>query len=201
MKTLIIIDVQNDFMPSGSLPIAHGDSIVPIINNLLDKFDLIVTTQDWHPANHQSFASNHPGKKPFDKIIQGEMEQILWPNHCIQGTFGAEFHPALNTKPVAANFYKGINPKIDSYSGFYDNDHKNSTGLAIYLRENGATELYFCGLCADICVYFSIRDAITEGFNCSLIEDATLPFDPLQYQKIRAELRSFKVSLLNSTNM
>ncbi len=118
MKTLIILDVQNDFMPRGSLAVANGHLIVPVINGLLPKFDLIVATQDWHPVNHKSFASNHRGKKPYEKIMLHGKEQILWPNHCVQGTAGAELHPALATNPIEAIFRKGLNPEIDSYSGF-----------------------------------------------------------------------------------
>lgn len=192
MKTLIIIDVQNDFMPNGALPVPQGDRIIPYINAAMAEFDLIVATQDWHPSHHMSFASNHPGKKPFDTIslqIQGqEQEQILWPNHCMQGSSGADFHPDLNTHPIQAIFRKGMNPMIDSYSGFYDNHHQNSTGLAGYLKEKSATELYFCGLCADICVYFSIKDALAEGFTCYLLEAGTCALSAEHWQIIRQEL-------------
>lgn len=188
MKTLIIIDLQNDFMPGGSLAVPQGDSIVPIINQLIPKFDLIVATQDWHPQNHKNFASNHPGKKPFEKMMLHGVEQILWPDHCVQGTFGAEFYPSFETRPVAAVFRKAMDPEIDSYSGFYDNDHKRNIGLAGYLHAKGAKELYFCGLCADICVYFSIKDALQEGFKCYLIEDATRPLNENSFKKIKPEL-------------
>ncbi|KTC88422.1 bifunctional nicotinamidase/pyrazinamidase [Legionella cincinnatiensis] len=200
-KTLIIIDVQNDFMPGGSLAVSHGDTIIPIINQLLPKFDLIVATQDWHPQNHTSFASNYPGKKPLDKIIVHGIEQILWPNHCIQGTFGAEFHPLLEIKPIEAIFRKGMNPEIDSYSGFYDNQHQINTGLAGYLHGKGAKKLYFCGLCADICVYFSIKDALNEGFKCYLIEDATMPLHQERFKKIKAKLIHSDVTLLKSNDI
>lgn len=188
MKTLIILDVQNDFMPGGSLAVLRGDTIVPVINQLLPQFDLIVATQDWHPQNHKSFASNNPGKKIFEKIMLHGIEQTLWPDHCVQGTFGAEFHPTLETRPIEAIFRKAMDPEIDSYSGFYDNDHKKNIGLAGYLHAKGAKELYFCGLCADICVYFTIKDALQEGFKCYLIEDATRPLNEDDFKKIKPEL-------------
>lgn len=199
MKTLIILDVQNDFMPGGSLAVPHGDLIVPVINNLLDKFDLIIATQDWHPPNHKSFASNHPGKKPYEKITLHGKEQILWPDHCIQGTKGADFHPNLEKRPIEAIFRKGIHPEIDSYSGFYDNNRQKRTGLAGFLREKGASRLYFCGLCADICVYYSLKDAISEGFNNYLIEDATRPLNTDNFQKIKQELFAKGVHIIKST--
>ena len=201
MKTLIIIDVQNDFMPSGSLAVANGHLIVPIINGLLPKFDLIVATQDWHPANHKSFASNHRGKKPYEKIMLNGKEQILWPNHCVQGTAGAEFHPALATNSIEAIFRKGLDPDIDSYSAFYDNYQQKNTGLAGFLREKKAKTLYFCGLCADICVYFSINDALAEGFHCELIEDATYSLDQTAFTTIKKELLHKGVSFLRSSEI
>ncbi|WP_306456245.1 bifunctional nicotinamidase/pyrazinamidase [Winogradskyella undariae] len=174
MKTLLIIDVQNDFMPNGSLPVPNGHQIVPIINKIQPKFNLIIGTQDWHPSNHVSFASNHKGKSNFDEIEIHGKPQTLWPDHCVQGTKGAEFHPDLNTESFEAIFRKGTNKNIDSYSAFYDNRHLKSTGLANYLKAKGTTELFLCGLASDICVYFSIYDAFKEGFNCTFIEDASL---------------------------
>lgn len=172
-----------------------------MINQLLPRFELVVATQDWHPANHKSFASNHIGKEPFEKIKLRGREQTLWPNHCVQGTSGAEFHPQLETHPIEAIFRKGTAPDIDSYSGFYDNDHNKSTGLSGYLKDKGADDLYFCGLCADICVYFSIKDALAEGFQCSLIEDATAPLNHAVFEKIREELISNGVRLIRSDQL
>jgi nicotinamidase/pyrazinamidase len=188
MKVLVITDVQIDFVPGGSLAVPDGDKIIPVINQLQEKFGLVITTQDWHPQNHISFASNHHGKKPFDKIEWQGMEQILWPDHCIQNSIGAEFHPDLETGRVEAVFRKGTDWQIDSYSGFYDNGHLKNTGLAGYLRGRHADELYFCGLAADFCVYFSILDAIQEGFSTILIEDATRPIDAKNFEKIKVEL-------------
>ena len=199
MKALVIVDAQIDFMPGGALAIANGDTIVPVINKLLPEFDLVVATQDWHPANHASFASNHQGKKPFDIIELFGIDQVLWPDHCVQGTKGAEFHPEMETLKITAIFRKGINPEIDSYSGFFDNSHLHSTGLAGYLREKGATELYFCGLAADICAYFTIKDALNEGFKAVLIEDATCPLNPDEFVKIRKELQEKGVEIMQSS--
>lgn len=188
MKTLIIVDVQNDFMPHGPLAIEQGDEIVPVINDMQSAFDLIVATQDWHPPEHKSFASSHSGKKPFDVIDLQGLEQTLWPDHCVQGTAGAEFHPALETRRIEAIFRKGMDPDIDSYSGFYDNGHKKSTGLAGYLREKDANDLYFCGLAADICVYFTLMDALKEGFKATLIEKAVRPLDHTAFEKAKSAI-------------
>jgi nicotinamidase/pyrazinamidase len=198
MKSLVIVDVQNDFMPGGSLEVPHGDLIVPVINRLQGQFDLIVATQDWHPQNHVGFASNHPGRKNFDKIDIHGIEQILWPDHCVQGTQGAKFHPDLETKKIAAIFRKGMNPGVDSYSGFYDNRHQISTGLSGYLKEKGITELHFCGLAADICVYYTILDALKEGFSATLIEDASRPLNNESFAGLKKELNETGVSIINS---
>lgn len=201
MRTLIIVDVQNDFLPGGSLPVPGSDSIIRVINNLQEKFDLIVATQDWHPANHMSFASNHPGKKPFDEINLGGMKQILWPDHCIQGTSGAEFHPELKTNRIEAIIRKGMDPDIDSYSGFFDNGHKKNTGLAGYLREKGSSDLYFCGLAADYCVQFTIKDAVNEGFSAKLISDATWPLNKVEFTTVETELQKMGVKLVKGDNI
>lgn len=201
MKTLVVVDVQNDFTPGGALAVPDGDAIVPLINQLQDKFDLIVATQDWHPADHASFASNHEGKNAFEKIDLHGMEQVLWPDHCIQGSEGAEFHPDLEMRKVESIFRKGMDQEIDSYSGFYDNGHRKNTGLAGYLREKGATELYFCGLAADICVYFSVKDALKEEFSTILIEDATRPLDENEFKRIKDELREKEVQIMKSSEV
>lgn len=201
MNTLIIVDVQNDFMPGGALEVKGADRIIPVINNISAKFDLVIATQDWHPENHTSFASNHSNKKPFEKVIIQGQEETLWPDHCIQGSYGAEFYPDLNTNPVAAIFRKGMNPEIDSYSGFYDNHHQISTGLSGYLKEKGASSLYFCGLATDICVYFTIKDALSEGFSPILIEDAAQPLDNQNYQQLKIELIKSGVRVINSKNL
>lgn len=201
MKALVVVDVQNDFIPGGALAVPDGDAIVPLINQLQNKFDLIVATQDWHPADHASFVSNHEGKNAFDKIDLHGIEQVLWPDHCTQESEGAEFHPDLEMRKVEAIFRKGMDPEIDSYSGFYDNGHRKNTGLAGYLREKGATELYFCGLAADFCVYFSVKDALKEEFSTILIEDATRPLDKNEFKRIKNELREKDVQIMKSSEV
>ena len=198
MKTLIIVDAQNDFMPGGALEVAGGDKIVPVINRISPRFELVIATQDWHPASHKSFAVNHPGKSEFEVIELNGLEQKLWPPHCIQGTPGAEFHPKLNLNRAEAIFRKGMEESIDSYSGFYDNGHKKSTGLSGYLREKKATELFFCGLAADICVYFTLLDALKERFSATLIEDAAIPLDHEQYEQIKEEIRQKGGKIISS---
>lgn len=198
INALIILDVQNDFLPGGALAVPQGDAIVPVINQLMSHFDVVVATQDWHPKNHKSFASKHHEKKPYEQLYLEGTTQTLWPDHCVQGSPGAEFCHQLNTQLIAAIFRKGMNPDIDSYSGFYDNHHQRSTGLAGYLRAKSVSELYFCGLCADICVYFSIKDAIQEGFKNYLIEDATKPLDEKVFQQIKMELIHQGVSIITS---
>ena len=201
MKTLILIDVQNDFMPGGSLPVPHGNEIVPVINKLIPRFDLVVATQDWHPQTHKSFASNHKGKNLFEKIDLNGLEQTLWPDHCVQNTVGAEFHPKLDPERIEAIFRKGMDPEIDSYSGFYDNGHKKTTGLAGYLREKGAKEVYFCGLAADICVYFTLMDALKYGFSATLIEDASRPLDIEGFRKLKETIKEKGANIITSEEL
>jgi nicotinamidase/pyrazinamidase len=201
MKTLIICDVQNDFLPGGSLEVPSGDEIIPVINRIQDKFDLIVATQDWHPGNHISFASNNKNQKPFDQIEWQGMEQTLWPDHCVQGSKGAEFHPALEMNKTEAIFRKGMDPQVDSYSGFYDNRHIKNTGLAGYLRERKSEELFFCGLAADVCVWYSILDACKIGFSATLIEDATKPIDMKHFELIRQKMKQSGIRIILSSDI
>lgn len=198
MKTLVIVDVQNDFMPGGALAVPEGDEIVPVINRLQNRFDLVVATQDWHPPDHVSFASNHEGKKPFDEIKLVDMCQTLWPDHCLQDTDGARFHSELNLKPVEAIFRKGMDPRIDSYSGFFDNGRKKTTGLAGYLREKEATDLYFCGLAAEICVAFTLKDALELDFSATLISDATRALDTDDFQRTKRDLQTQGAEVISS---
>jgi nicotinamidase/pyrazinamidase len=201
MRTLIIVDAQNDFMPGGPLEVPQGNSIVPVINQIQSNFELVIATQDWHPQNHKSFASNHHEKKPYDKIVLHGAQQILWPDHCIQGSHGAELHRDIISNRIAAIFRKGMDPEIDSYSGFYDNNHQLSTGLSGYLKEKGATDLHFCGLAADICVYYSILDSILEGFNATLVENATRPLHPDKFDDIKCELAKLGVHIITSNEL
>ena len=173
MRALLVVDVQNDFLPGGALAVKNGDAILPIINEIVHyPFDLIVATKDWHPADHGSFANNHEGKTVGDHINLGGLDQILWPAHCIQGTWGAEFAPGWETVTIDKVIYKGTDPFIDSYSTFYDNGHRKSTGLENYLRENGIKEVFIIGLATDYCVKYSALDAIELGFRCYVIVDA-----------------------------
>lgn len=185
MKALLMIDIQNDFLPSGALPVPGGDAIIPVVNKLQDYFDLVIATLDWHPANHKSFASNHAGKKPLDIVDLHGVQQTLWPDHCIPGTWGADFPPNFNTKKATAIFRKGTDPELDSYSDFYDNARLRSTGLAGYLREKGVDELYLTGLAGDICVYFTAMDSLGERFTTYIIEDATRPLNWVDYNKAK----------------
>ena len=187
-KALVIIDMQNDFIPGGSLAVSGGDEIISVINDLIPNYPIVVATQDWHPANHLSFGSQHPNHKIFDTIDLNGIEQVLWPNHCVQGTNGAEFHSKLDLDSTQAIFRKGMHREIDSYSAFYDNNHLNSTGLTGFLKEKEVEEIHFCGLAADYCVYFSMKDALQEGFNVVLLENATRAIDYKQFEKQKAEL-------------
>ncbi len=171
MKALIIVDVQNDFLPGGALPVPRGDEIIPVVNDLQQQFELIVATQDWHPRDHGSFAANHAGKKPGDRIMLDGIEQILWPIHCVQNTPGAAFAPGLETNRFARVFQKGVDSKIDSYSAFFDNAHRRATGLGDYLKQRDVTDVYLCGLATDYCVKYSVLDARQLGFKALLIVD------------------------------
>lgn len=179
---LIIVDIQNDFLPSGSLAVSGGDEIIPKINFLQNHFELVVATQDWHPANHKSFASAHPAKKEFDNIELNGLSQVLWPDHCIQGTKGAEFSTELNSLKIEAVFRKGMDPDIDSYSGFYDNGRLKNTGMAGYLKDREIESIYICGIAADFCVYYTAIDGIDLGFDVFIIEDATRAIDFKDYE-------------------
>lgn len=172
MKALILVDLQNDFMPGGALAVPQGDEIIPLINELVHyPFDLIIATKDWHPADHGSFASNHR-KKVGEHIQLAGIDQILWPVHCLQGSLGAEFAPGWDTTTIDRVIYKGTNPLIDSYSTFFDNEHLQSTGLEDYLREKGAKDLFIAGLVTEYCVKYSVLDAIQLGFHPYVIVDA-----------------------------
>jgi len=198
MKTLILVDCQNDFIPGGSLAVPGGDKIVPVINRIIEHFDLVLATQDWHPADHRSFASNHFGTEPFDRLVIRNNLQTLWPDHCVQGTWGAEIISGIKSVKISAIFRKGMDPEVDSYSAFYDNDHQLSSGLSGYLKEKEVNEVYFCGLAGDICVYYSILDALAEGFSAVLIEDASSPLYPEKFDDIKCELAKSGVRIILS---
>jgi nicotinamidase/pyrazinamidase len=174
---LVVIDVQNDFCPGGGLPVPEGDRVVPAINALARRFRHVLLTQDWHPAGHQSFASSHPGRKPYDTVEVAYGPQVLWPDHCVQATRGAELRADLDIPHAALVIRKGFRPHIDSYSAFYENDRTTPTGLAGYLRERGLKRVFAAGLALDFCVRYSVEDARREGFDVVVIEDACRGID------------------------
>jgi nicotinamidase/pyrazinamidase len=174
---LLAVDIQNDFCPGGALAVPRGDQVVPLINGLALRFAHIVLTQDWHPCGHQSFASMHPGRKQHETIEVSYGRQILWPDHCVQGTPGADFHKDLQVTHAELVLRKGYRRDIDSYSAFYENDRKTHTGLAGYLHERGFTRVFFAGLAFDFCVRYSAEDARREGFEVVVIEDACRAID------------------------
>ena len=188
MNALILVDIQNDFMPGGPLAVPEGNEIIPLVNELQDSFSLVVATQDWHPRNHKSFASNHEDKKTFQTIMLHGLEQVLWPDHCIQSTEGAQLHPSLDLKKVEGIFRKGMDAEIDSYSAYYDNGYKKSTGLAGYLRERKIQKVYVCGLAADYCVYYTAKDSLKENFETYIIEDATRAIDANGFVKAKENI-------------
>lgn len=201
MKALLVVDIQYDFLEGGALAVPDGNQIIPVVNKLQDKFDLVVATQDWHPSNHKSFASNHPGKNLFDKIILNGIEQMLWPDHCVQESYGAEFHKDLSTKKVEVIFRKGMETEIDSYSAFYDNGHIKSTGLAPYLKGRNVNEIFITGLAGDFCVYYSTKDALNEGFKVTVIEDAVRSIDQKNFEQIKQELSQRGVNFITSNQV
>jgi nicotinamidase/pyrazinamidase len=172
MNALLLVDLQNDFLPGGALGVPGGDEVIPIANRLQSKFELVVATQDWHPADHVSFAANHPGKTPGDVISLDGAQQVLWPVHCVEYTPGAELAAALDKRRIRKVFAKGADRQIDSYSGFYDNGRRRSTGLGEYLREQGVDEVYVLGLATDYCVKATALDAVGLGFKAWLVVDA-----------------------------
>ena len=174
---LILIDIQNDFCPGGALEVGEGNEIVEVANKLQEKFRVKIATQDWHPPNHTSFASNHLDKLPFSTTEMFYGTQVLWPDHCIQGKKGAEFHPKLITNSTDLIIRKGFRTEIDSYSAFFDNDHKTPTGLGGYLKARGINSIYLCGLALDFCVYFSAIDGVNLDLEVNVIKDACRAID------------------------
>src|SRR5262245_24159579 len=174
---LIVIDVQNDFMPGGALAVPRGDEIVPSVSRLARHFAIVVLSQDWHPPGHVSFAPRHAGRQPFARIVLEYVEQVLWPDHCVQGTGGAAFHSGLSIPHARLVIRKGHHPKVDSYSAFVEADDKRTTGLAGYLREHGVAHVFLCGLATDFCVAWSALDARKAGFDATVIEDACRAID------------------------
>lgn len=174
MQALLLIDLQNDFMPTGSLPVADGDSVVPVANRVMAALSgdaIIVATQDWHPANHGSFATQHAGKSPGELVKLGGVDQVLWPDHCVQLSHGAQLHTELDSRKIEKLFFKGTDVGIDSYSAFFDNGHRRATGLADWLRVRGVRDIVTLGLATDFCVKFSVLDALELGFRVTLVSD------------------------------
>jgi nicotinamidase/pyrazinamidase len=203
MNALIIVDLQNDFMPGGALPVPHGDEVIPLANELQKHFGLVVSTQDWHPPDHGSFAANHPGKKPGDRIVLDGIEQILWPVHCVQNTVGAEFAPSFDTSRIAHVFHKGTERNIDSYSTFFDNVHQRHTGLAHYLEERSIKDIYLLGLALDYCVKYSALDARHLGLNTHVIVDGCrgIELEPGDIGRALDEMKRAGAVLLKSRDL
>jgi nicotinamidase/pyrazinamidase len=202
MKALLLIDMQNGFCPGGNLAVPDGDSVIPVANRLISDggYDVVVASQDWHPANHGSFASQHPGKKPFEMGELSGQPQVMWPDHCVQGTPDAEFHPDLELSEIDYIQQKGENPAVDSYSAFRDNDHAALTGLAGYLKAQQITELDICGLATDYCVKFSALDArdMLPNVNVRFISDASRGIDPQGIKEAISEMRERGVDIVTS---
>ncbi|MES1940728.1 nicotinamidase [Salinisphaera sp. T5B8] len=176
-EALLLVDIQNDFLPGGALAVADGDAVVPVANALMPAFDYVVASQDWHPPQHLSFAAEHPGRAPFEVIELDGYEQIMWPAHCVQGQPGAGFASALDIAGIDHVVRKGMDRRLDSYSAFYDNHHRNATGLGAHLKARGIDHLVVLGLAADVCVKFTVLDALAEGFAVTLVRDGVRGVD------------------------
>ncbi len=202
-RVLLVVDVQNDFCPGGSLAVEQGDEVVPVINGILPKFDRVVATQDWHPRDHVSFASTHPGRKVLDVVDADGIEQVLWPDHCIQGTRGAELHPRLEVGRIELVLRKGMHRRLDSYSVFFENDHVTDTGLRWYLQGMGVDTVYVCGLTTDYCVRASALDARRLGLSVTVIRDACrgVDFPTGSIEKAILEMEKAGVRMADSSEL
>lgn len=200
MKALILVDIQNDFLPGGALAVPDGDKIIPVVNQLQAVFPLVVATQDWHPANHGSFAASHPGQSVFAQIELNGLPQTLWPVHCVQDSHGAELAATLKRERIAKIFPKGTEVGIDSYSGLFDNGHRKSTGLGEWLKAQGVTEVFVCGLATDYCVKFTALDAVQMGFKTYFIEDASqgVNLRPTDVPNAIAEMQRAGITVVQS---
>jgi len=203
MKALILVDIQNDFLPGGALAVPDGDAVIAVANTIQEAFPLVVATQDWHPVNHGSFAATHPGKKPFEQIELNGLLQTLWPVHCVQNTPGAALATSLDKRQIAKVFQKGTDPGIDSYSGLFDNGHRKSTGLGEWLKAQDVKEVFVCGLATDYCVKFTALDAVQFDFKTSLIEDASrgVNLRPDDVQNAIAEMKRSGVGIVQSADL
>ena len=201
MDALLVVDIQNDFLPGGSLAVPHGDEIIPLANAMQHNAGLVVATQDWHPRHHKSFASQHEGKETFDTIDLDGLEQILWPDHCVQQTEGAEFPESLDLRRAEAIIRKGMETDIDTYSGFFDNGHRKATGLGAYLEGRGVKRVYVAGLAAEVCVSYTLLDARKLGFEAVLIEDATRPIKEDDFAGMKQKLEDAGVEFMKSEDV
>lgn len=203
MKALILVDIQNDFLPGGALAVPDGDAVIPVANRLQAAFPRVVATQDWHPANHGSFAASHPGKKVFEQIELNGLPQTLWPVHCVQNTKGADLANALDRNRIAKIFPKGTDAGIDSYSGLFDNGHRKSTGLGEWLKVQGVTEVFVCGLATDYCVKFTALDAVGMGFKTHFIEDASrgVNLRPDDVKNAIEEMKRARIAIVQSAHL
>jgi nicotinamidase/pyrazinamidase len=203
MKALILVDIQNDFLPGGALAVPDGDAVIPVANKLQAVFPLVVATQDWHPANHGSFAASHPGKKVFEQIELNGLPQTLWPVHCVQNTKGADLANALDRNRIAKIFPKGTDAGIDSYSGLFDNGHRKSTGLGEWLKVQAVTEVFVCGLATDYCVKFTTLDAVGMGFKTHFIEDASrgVNLRPDDVKNAIEEMKRARIAVVQSADL
>ena len=200
MRALLLVDIQNDFLPGGALGVPDGDQVVPVANRLQGEFNLVVASQDWHPADHGSFAANHPGKRSGEIIELNGLQQILWPVHCVENTPGAAFAPGLDTRRVARIFHKGTDPDIDSYSALFDNGHRKATGLGDYLKTQGVTDLFMAGLATDYCVKYTSLDAVKLGFRVHVIEEGCrgVNLKPGDVAAAMAEMQKAGVEIIRS---
>ncbi|MHC4490780.1 MAG: bifunctional nicotinamidase/pyrazinamidase [Planctomycetota bacterium] len=198
MRALVLVDIQNDFCPGGALAVPDGDAVVEVANRVQPRFDLVVATQDWHPPDHGSFATD--GRAPGTVVDLLGLEQILWPVHCVQHTRGADFHPGLDRERVAQVFWKGTDPGVDSYSGFFDNAHRQTTGLGDYLKERGVDEVFILGLATDYCVKFTALDAVALGFKTFVVADGCrgVLLEPGDVERAVAEMRAAGVAIVGS---
>ncbi len=203
MDCLILVDLQNDFMPGGALAVPRGDEVVEAANRMCDRFEYVVASQDWHPSDHKSFASQHVGRMPGDVIDLHGVNQVLWPDHCVQGSAGAAFHDSLDRTRVSAVFQKGTDRELDSYSTFFDNAHRRSTGLGEHLRDCGATSVYLLGLATDYCVKFSALDAISLGFRTYVVREGCRGIDlsPGDIERAWDEMQAAGVTIVSDRSL
>jgi nicotinamidase/pyrazinamidase len=198
VRALLIVDVQYDFLPGGALPVPEGHLVIPAINSILDRFPLVVATQDWHPANHGSFASNHPGRSPFETGELNGLPQVFWPDHCVQGSQGARISEEIPQGRIQMILRKGTDPTVDSYSAFFDNRRARPTGLCGYLKERGVRQVWIAGLAGDYCAYYSAVDASDLGFQVVFLEDATRPISPQGFLKAKEDMARRGIRIANA---